>query len=47
MNFDKKRKDDLQKERNIINLSKIYHRKLETLLIYINIPKKKKRLYFL
>ncbi|CXH95391.1 conserved Plasmodium protein, unknown function [Plasmodium berghei] len=42
MDFDRKVVDDVQKERNIINLSKIYHRKLEALLIYINIPKKKK-----
>ncbi|CAD2085334.1 conserved Plasmodium protein, unknown function [Plasmodium vinckei lentum] len=42
MKFDMKGTNAVQRERNITNLSKIYHRKLETLLIYINIPKKKK-----
>ncbi|SCL97879.1 conserved Plasmodium protein, unknown function [Plasmodium chabaudi chabaudi] len=42
MKFDIKGSNAVQRERNITNLSKIYHRKLEALLIYINIPKKKK-----
>ncbi|CRG94342.1 conserved Plasmodium protein, unknown function [Plasmodium gallinaceum] len=38
---------NFEREKKISSLSKIYHRKLETLLIYINIPKKKKnKLYF-
>ncbi|SBT75654.1 conserved Plasmodium protein, unknown function [Plasmodium ovale] len=31
-----------ERERKIYNLSRVYHRKFETLLIYINIPRKKK-----
>ncbi|CRG98711.1 conserved Plasmodium protein, unknown function [Plasmodium relictum] len=42
-----KEKINFDREKKISSLSKIYHRKLETLLIYINIPKKKKnKIYF-
>ncbi|SBS94304.1 conserved Plasmodium protein, unknown function [Plasmodium ovale curtisi] len=38
----KDRQREKERERKLYNLSRVYHRKFETLLIYINIPRKKK-----
>ncbi|ANQ06384.1 Uncharacterized protein PCOAH_00009260 [Plasmodium coatneyi] len=42
----RKKKNLLEREAKLNNLAKIFHRKLETLLIYIRVPKKKQEKLF-
>ncbi|EUD66773.1 hypothetical protein C922_02758 [Plasmodium inui San Antonio 1] len=42
----RKKKNFLERETKLNNLAKIFHRKLETLLIYITVPKKKQEKLF-